>query len=99
MNYFVGIYFEDEFEVVIFVWKDGIVEVIYVVYELDVFSVVIEVVFSEGYKMFSFIIEFFDFELVLVEELIKKNLKVFFSFFRVKSLFDKVFVEENFGER
>ena len=94
VNYLTGLFYEKEAEALIPVWRDGTAEVFHAVYEPDALENAIETALGEGYRSFSRIVEFLDYEPVQIEELAKRNPKVTLSFFRVKSGLDVRFAEE-----
>ena len=94
VNYLTGLFYEKEAEALIPVWRDGTAEVFHAVYEPDALKNAIEAALGEGYRSFSRIVEFLDYEPVQIEELAKRNPKVTLSFFRVKSGLDVRFAEE-----
>lgn len=98
VNYLVGLFYENEPEALIPVWNDGSAEVFHAVYEPDALRDAIESALAEGYKSFSRIAEFLDYEPVSIEELAKKNPKVTLSFFRVRSSMDVAFAEKTIEE-
>ena len=98
VNYLAGLYYENEPDALIPVWKDGTAEVTHAVYEPDALADSIEAALSEGYRSLSRVTEFLDYEAVSIEELAKRNPKVTLSFFRVKNAFDVAFVEETLGK-
>ncbi|WP_456423068.1 molybdenum cofactor guanylyltransferase [Thermococcus sp.] len=98
VNYLAGIFYENEPEALIPVWSDGSAEVFHAVYEPDSLREAIESALAEGYRSFSRITEFLDYEPVSIEELAKKNPKVTLSFFRVKNSLDLAFVEKTIEE-
>ncbi|WP_297466580.1 molybdenum cofactor guanylyltransferase [Thermococcus sp.] len=98
VNYLAGLYYENEPEAVIPVWRDGSREVFHAVYEPEPLRDAVESAFAEGYKSFSRVVEFLDYEAVSIEELAKRNPKVTLSFFRVKSSFDVAFAEKTIEE-
>lgn len=98
VNYIVGLFYENEPEALIPVWNDGSAEVFHAVYEPDALRDAIESALAEGYKSFSRIAEFLDYEPVSIEELAKKNPKVTLSFFRVRSSMDVAFAEKTIEE-
>lgn len=98
VNYLVGLFYENEPEALIPVWNDGSAEVFHAVYEPDALRDAIESALTEGYKSFSRIAEFLDYEPVSIEELAKKNPKVTLSFFRVRSSMDVAFAEKTIEE-
>ncbi len=95
VNYLVGLFYEDEPEALIPVWSDGSAEVFHAVYEADALREAIESAMAEGYRSFSRITEFLDYESVSIEELARRNPKVTLSFFRVRSGFDAKFADES----
>ncbi|CAI1493623.1 Molybdopterin-guanine dinucleotide biosynthesis protein A [Thermococcus nautili] len=98
VNYLVGLFYENEPEALIPVWNDGSAEVFHAVYEQDALRDAIESALAEGYKSFSRVIEFLDYEPVSIEELAKRNPKVTLSFFRVRNSLDVAFAEKTIEE-
>ncbi|ASJ07431.1 molybdenum cofactor guanylyltransferase [Thermococcus pacificus] len=94
VNYLIGLFYENEPEALIPVWKDGTAEVTHAVYEPDALTDAIEAALAEGHRSMSKITEFLDYESVSIEELSKRNPKVTLSFFRVKSSLDVRFAEQ-----
>ncbi|ASJ11065.1 molybdopterin-guanine dinucleotide biosynthesis protein MobA [Thermococcus sp. P6] len=94
VNYMVGVFYENEPEALIPVWKDGTEEVTHAIYEPLSLRNAIEAALSEGYRSLSRIGEFLDYEPLPIEELAGRNPKVTLSFFRVRSPFDVKFAEE-----
>ncbi|WP_297509740.1 molybdenum cofactor guanylyltransferase [Thermococcus sp.] len=94
VNYLIGLYYENEPEAVIPVWRDGSAEVFHAVYEPDALENAIRSATAEGYTSFSKVVEFLDYEPVSIEELAKRNPKVTMSFFRIKNSPDVRFAEE-----
>ncbi len=94
VNYLVGLFHESEPEALIPVWNDGSAEVFHAVYEPDALRYAIESALAEGYRSFSRVTEFLDYEPVSIEELAKRNPKVTLSFFRVRNSLDVRFAEE-----
>jgi len=94
VNYLIGLFYENEPESLIPVWRDGSQEVFHAVYEPDALRDAIESAIAEGYRSFSRVTEFLDYEPVPIEELAQKNPKVTLSFFRVKSPLDLSFAEK-----
>jgi len=94
VNYLIGLFYENEPEALIPVWKDGSPEVFHAVYEPDALSTAIKTTMAEGYTRFERIIEFLDYEPVSIESLARRNPKVTLSFFRVRTRFDVRFAEE-----
>ncbi len=100
VNYLVGLFYENEPEALIPVWKDGAAEVTHAVYEPDALADAIEVALAEGYRKLGRMTEFLDYEPVPIEELARRNPKVTLSFFRARTSFDIRFAEEFLrGER
>jgi len=94
VNYITGLFYENEPEALIPVWKDGTAEVTHAVYEPDALENAINAALAEGYRSLSRIVEFFDYEPLSIEELAKRNPKVTLSFFKVKNSFDVRFAAE-----
>ncbi len=94
VNYMTGLFYENEPEALIPVWKDGTAEVTHAVYEPDALEDAINAALAEGYRSLSRITEFLDYEPLSIEELAKRNPKVTLSFFKVKNSFDVRFAEE-----
>ncbi|NJE41802.1 molybdenum cofactor guanylyltransferase [Thermococcus sp. GR6] len=94
VNYLTGLFYENEPEALIPVWRDGTAEITHAVYESDALKDAIEAALAEGYKSLSRITEFLDYEPVSIEELAKRNPKVTLSFFKVRNQFDVRFAEE-----
>ncbi len=100
VNYFIGLFYENEPEALIPVWKDGTAELTHAVYDPDTLSDVIEAALAEEYRSLSRVTEFLDYEPVSIEGLARRNPKVTLSFFRVRTSFDVRFAEEFLrGER
>ncbi|WP_099211134.1 NTP transferase domain-containing protein [Thermococcus henrietii] len=98
VNYLIGLFYENEPEALIPVWNDGSAEVFHAVYEPDALREAIESALAEGYRNFSRVIEFLDYEPVSIEELAKRNPKVTLSFFRVRNSLDVAFAEKTIEE-
>ena len=98
VDYLIGLFYEDEPDALIPVWRDGSEEVFHAVYEPDALKEAIESALAEGYRSFSRVTEFLDYEPVSIEELAKRNPKVTLSFFRVKSSLDVAFAEKTIEE-
>jgi molybdopterin-guanine dinucleotide biosynthesis protein A len=98
VNYLIGLFYENEPEALIPVWNDGSAEVFHAVYEPDALRDAIESALAEGYRSFSRVTEFLDYEPVSIEELAKRNPKVALSFFRVRSSLDVAFAEKTLEE-
>ncbi len=98
VDYLIGLFYEDEPDALIPVWRDGSREVFHAVYEPDALKEAIESALAEGYRSFSRVAEFLDYEPVSIEELAKRNPKVTLSFFRVKSSLDVAFAEKTIEE-
>ncbi|NJE55586.1 molybdenum cofactor guanylyltransferase [Thermococcus sp. 21S9] len=98
VNYLVGLFYENEPEALIPVWNDGSAEVFHAVYEPDALRDAIESALAEGYRSFSRVTEFLDYEPVSIEELAKRNPKVTLSFFRVRNSLDVAFAEKTIEE-
>jgi molybdopterin-guanine dinucleotide biosynthesis protein A len=98
VDYLIGLFYEDEPDALIPVWRDGSREVFHAVYEPDALKEAIESALAEGYRSFSRVTEFLDYEPVSIEELAKRNPKVTLSFFRVKSSLDVAFAEKTIEE-
>ncbi len=94
VNYMVGLFYENEPEALIPVWKDGTAEVTHAIYEPDALEDAINAALTEGYKSFSRITEFLEYEPLSIEELAKRNPKVTLSFFKVRNSLDVRFAEE-----
>ena len=94
VNYMTGLFYENEPDALIPIWKDGTAEVTHAVYNTSVLKEAIEAALAEGYKNLSRIIEFLDYEPLQIEVLARRNPKVTLSFFRVRNSFDVRFVEE-----
>jgi molybdopterin-guanine dinucleotide biosynthesis protein A len=94
VNYMTGLFYENEPEALIPVWKDGTAEVTHAVYEPDALENAINAALAEGYRSLSKITEFLDYEPLSIEELAKRNPKVTLSFFRVRNSFDVRFAAE-----
>ncbi|ASJ13772.1 molybdenum cofactor guanylyltransferase [Thermococcus radiotolerans] len=94
VNYMTGLFYENEPEALVPVWKDGTAEVTHAVYEPDALEDAINAALAEGYRSLSRIIEFLDYEPLSIEELAKRNPKVTLSFFRVRNSFDVRFAAE-----
>ncbi|WP_148882081.1 molybdenum cofactor guanylyltransferase [Thermococcus aciditolerans] len=94
VNYMTGLFYENEPEALIPVWKDGTAEVTHAVYEPDALADAIEVALAEGYRNLNRVTEFLDYEPLSIEELAKRNPKVTLSFFRVRNSFDIRFAVE-----
>ncbi|ASA77787.1 molybdenum cofactor guanylyltransferase [Thermococcus sp. 5-4] len=94
VNYMTGLFYENEPEALMPVWKDGTAEVTHAVYEPDALEDAINAALAEGYRSLSRIIEFLDYEPLSIEELAKRNPKVTLSFFRVRNSFDVRFAAE-----
>ncbi|NJE05117.1 molybdenum cofactor guanylyltransferase [Thermococcus sp. M36] len=94
VNYMIGLFYENEPEALIPVWRDGTAEITHAVYESDALKDAIEAALAEGYKSLSRITEFLDYEPLPIEELAKRNPKVTLSFFRVRRSFDVIFAEK-----
>ncbi|WP_010478599.1 hypothetical protein [Thermococcus zilligii] len=98
VNYLIGVYYENEPEAVIPVWRDGSAEVFHAVYEPDALENAVGSATAEGYTSLSRVVEFLDYEPVSIEELAGRNPKVTLSFVRVKNSLDVAFVETNMKE-
>ncbi|WP_048056592.1 molybdenum cofactor guanylyltransferase [Thermococcus sp. 4557] len=98
VNYMIGLFYENEPEALIPVWKDGTAEVTHAVYEPDALEDAINAALAEGYRSLSRITEFLDYEPLSIEELAKRNPKVTLSFFRVRNSFDVRFAAETLGK-
>ena len=94
VNYLIGLFYENEPEALIPVWKDGTAEVTHAIYEPDALEGAINASLAEGYRSLSRITEFLDYKLLPVEELAKRNPKVTLSFFRVRNSLDVRFAAE-----
>ncbi|HDZ36460.1 MAG TPA: molybdenum cofactor guanylyltransferase [Thermococcus sp.] len=94
VNYMVGLFYENEPEALIPVWKDGTAEVMHAIYEPEALEDAINAAVVEGYKSLSRITDFLDYEPLSIEELVKRNSKVTLGFFRVRNQFDVRFAEE-----
>jgi len=94
VNYMTGLFYENEPEALIPLWNDGSAEVFHAIYEPDALREAIDAATAEGYRSFSRIAEFIDYEPVRVEELAKRNPKVTLSFFRPRNSVDVAFAEE-----
>ncbi|AFL95896.1 hypothetical protein CL1_1699 [Thermococcus cleftensis] len=94
VNYMTGLFYENEPEALIPVWRDGTAEVTHAVYEPDALADAIEAALAEGYRSLGRVVEFLDYEPLPIEELAKRNPKVTLSFFRVRNSFDVRFAEE-----
>ena len=94
VNYMVGLFYENEPEALIPIWKDGTAEVTHAIYEPDALEDAINAALTEGYKSFSRITEFLEYEPLSIEELAKRNPKVTLSFFKVRNSLDVRFAEE-----
>ncbi|ASJ09521.1 molybdopterin-guanine dinucleotide biosynthesis protein MobA [Thermococcus siculi] len=95
VNYLTGLFYENEPEALIPVWKDGTAEVTHAIYEPSALEDAINAALAEGYRSLGRITEFLDYEPVPIEELAKRNPKVTLSFFRVRNSFDVRFAEES----
>ncbi|NJE29480.1 molybdenum cofactor guanylyltransferase [Thermococcus sp. 18S1] len=98
VNYMTGLFYENEPEALIPVWKDGTAEVTHAVYEPEALEDAINTALAEGYRSLSRITEFLDYEPLSIEELAKRNPKVTLSFFRVKNSLDVRFAAETLGK-
>ncbi|NJE61458.1 molybdenum cofactor guanylyltransferase [Thermococcus sp. 21S7] len=94
VNYMTGLFYENEPEALIPIWKDGTAEVAHAVYEPDALEDAINAALAEGYRSLSRITEFLDYEPLSIEELAKRNPKVTLSFFKVRNSFDVRFAAE-----
>lgn len=94
VNYMTGLFYENEPEALIPVWKEGTAEVTHAVYEPDALENAINAALAEGYRSLSKITEFLDYEQLSIEELARRNPKVTLSFFRVRNSFDVRFAAE-----
>ncbi len=94
VNYLTGLFYENEPEALIPIWKDGTAEVTHAIYEPDALMDAIEAVLAEGYRNLRRIAELLDYEPLPIEELAKRNPKVTLSFFRVRNSFDVRFAAE-----
>ncbi|WP_457743003.1 NTP transferase domain-containing protein [Thermococcus sp.] len=98
VNYLISLFYENEPDALIPVWRDGSREVFHAVYEPDSLRDAVESALAEGYRSFSRILEFLDYEPVSIEELAKRNPKVMLSFFRVRNSLDVAFAEKTIEE-
>ncbi|WP_258084059.1 molybdenum cofactor guanylyltransferase [Thermococcus thermotolerans] len=94
VNYMIGLFYENEPEALIPVWKDGTAEVTHAVYDPDALADAINAALAEGYRNLGRVTEFLDYEPLSIEELAKRNPKVTLSFFRVRNSFDVRFAAE-----
>ncbi|CAD5244592.1 molybdenum cofactor guanylyltransferase [Thermococcus camini] len=94
VNYMTGLFYENEPEALIPVWRDGTAETTHAVYEPNALEDAINAALAEGYRGLSRITEFLDYEPLSIEELAKRNPKVALSFFRVRNSFDVRFAAE-----
>ena len=94
VNYMTGLFYENEPDALIPVWKDGTAEVTHAVYNTSALKEAINAALAEGYKNLGRITEFLDYEPLSIETLARRNPKVTLSFFRVRNSFDVRFVEE-----
>ncbi|AJC72510.1 molybdopterin-guanine dinucleotide biosynthesis protein A [Thermococcus guaymasensis DSM 11113] len=94
VNYLVGLFYENEPEALIPVWRDGTAEITHAIYEPAALEDAINTAIVEGYKSLSRITEFLEYEPLSIEELAKKNPKVTPSFFKVRNSLDVRFAEE-----
>ena len=94
VNYMTGLFYENEPEALIPVWKNGTAEVTHAIYEPEALEDAINAALAEGYRSLGRIVEFLDYEPLSIEELAKRNPKVTLSFFRVKNSFDVRFAAE-----
>ncbi len=98
VNYLVGLFYENEPEALIPVWKDGTAEIAHAIYDPDALADAIDAALAEGYRSLSSIAEFLEYEPVSIEELTKRNPKVTLSFFKVRNSFDVSFAERALNE-
>lgn len=98
VNYLIGLFYENEPEALVPVWKDGSPEVFHAVYEPSALANAIKATMAEGYTRLERIIEFLDYEPLSIESLARRNPKVTLSFFRVRNRFDVRFAEEALKE-
>ncbi|NJE10664.1 molybdenum cofactor guanylyltransferase [Thermococcus sp. MAR1] len=94
VNYMTGLFYENEPEALIPVWRDGTAETTHAVYEPNALEDAINAALAEGYRGLSRITEFIEYEPLSIEELAKRNPKVTLSFFRVRNSFDVRFAAE-----
>lgn len=94
VNYMTGLFYENEPEALIPVWKDGTAEITHAIYEPEALEDAIKAALAEGYRNLSRITGFLEYQPLPIEELAKRNPKVTLSFFRVKNSFDASFVEK-----
>ncbi|WP_461864357.1 molybdenum cofactor guanylyltransferase [Thermococcus sp.] len=94
VNYLAGLFYENEPEALIPVWKDGTAEVTHAVYEPGTLADAMEAALAEGYRSLSTATGFLDYEPISIEELSKRNPKATMSFFRVKNSLNVRFAEQ-----
>ena len=95
VNYLSTLFYESYADALIPTWADGSLEVTHAFYNARALRKAVETCLSENERKISCVAKHLDYEKVSIEELIKRNPKVSLSFFKVKTLFDIKFAEEN----
>jgi len=97
VNYLIGLFHENEPDALIPVWRDENAEVFHAVYEPEALRNAMKAALAEGYRGFSRVVKFLDYEQVPIEELAQKNPKVTLSFFKIRNSLDVRYAEETLG--
>jgi len=95
VNYLSMMFHELEYEALIPGWADGTLEVTHAFYDSKALKNAIEVCLLENERKLSCIAVHLDYKKISIEELSRRNPKVTLSFFKVRTVFDVKFAEEN----
>ncbi|AFK21752.1 molybdenum cofactor guanylyltransferase [Pyrococcus sp. ST04] len=85
VNYLTSLYLDEFADAIIPKWKHGKAEIFHAVYNARALKNALEGMKADGVTSLSKLPEYIDAEYVIIENLISKNEKVWWSFFRVKT--------------